>query len=458
VADLELLISRYLDGELSPAEHLRLQKILAGSPEARALLREMTALARAARRSPLLHQPPSHLESTLFARLREEGLHSPAVPKTTASPTPLRDRWFGSRTLRMAMAGVALFIGFIGDSYFVNRFPVRVSAPSVTSANAYASRIETDRGAVVAAPSLAMPSASGRRIAAPASHHDAAPIGPVHEHGAPDPQTPSISPQSAPRVSDPVAPIVPPSQEGTMARVNPRTSVDTFSIPIAPAERLASSMAMESLDAETGEPHLAASFRPGVAMIERRERAIARDVSLQLGMELKGGHQLSLIVGTSPSITETRHENTFEPLSSPAFASTPNEDVRTESEVTPHHQSIPLPEYELRLRNEAWVGVGYSYSVTPVKGMSVGIGVNAGASASAWRVGGELPVRYAVMKNIAIEGAVSVSGLNPRNHDVERFVVTDSPDHFLYRASIERPSFVSYGVQLGIRVDLAGNR
>jgi hypothetical protein len=292
---------------------------------------------------------------------------------------------------------------------------------------------------------------------APAFRRAAAPIGPVHEHGAPDPQAPRTSPQS-----DPIESNTPPTQalteQRSLALTSPQAPLDTFSIPIDPAERLASSSVMESRDAEAGEPHLAASFRPGVAMIERRERAITRDVSLQLGMELKGGHQLSLILGTAPSLTETRHENTFEPISSPAFASTPNEDVRTESEVTPHHQSIPLPEYELRLRNEAWVGVGYSYSVTPVKGMSVGIGVNAGASASAWRVGGELPVRYAVMKNIAIEGAVSVSGLNPRNHDVERFVVTDSPDHFLYRASIERPSFVSYGVQLGIRVELAGNR
>ncbi|MDB5033448.1 MAG: hypothetical protein JWQ98_689 [Chlorobi bacterium] len=445
MADLETFISRYLDGELTRAELTQFHRLIAESADARALLHEMTAVSRAARRTPLLHRPNVGTEQALFHRLRAEGFQQPPTSIASGKADAVSGR-FGWRVARVAMAMAVVMIGLIGDSSMLDRFGVPPQAGTHDMAMS-TSDITADLGPPVPAPAI-------RRSGLRASRHF-----------APTAVTAFLP---GPSISAPVIPTVPgsltvaPDPVHSFALViPPETQVDPLmsiaSIPVPP---------MISDHAERSGTRLAATVRPGLAMIDRRERAIAEEMNVQIGMELGGGHQLSLIVGTSPAITETRRENTGEPLSSPALALNPDQPTPTPGPAsTPRHfvgmsagrSNVELPvEYELRLRNEPWVGVGYNYSVSPARRLTVGIGVNAGTSSSAWRFGGELPVRYRVMSSLSIEGAVSIAQVTPHVVSLERTYQTDSPDHFVYRTSVEHPAFTSYGVQLGIRLDLNG--
>jgi len=447
VADLEYLIARYLDGELTLAERDRLRLLLAESPDARALFREMSALSQAARRTPLLHGPPAHLENALFAKLRQEGLHAPALP-TASAPVAVAPRWYGGRMLRSVMAGVAVMMAFIGDSYLCKEGAFQLGSPMVKGGSpAYA-----DRGTMAVAPFVAPPAGSPAPVRAAASvarrrfaAAQSAPAGPRQIR-----QSDTLSPLSpGTPVEDPGLPLA--SLENTPNVDTMRAPTDNIVIPVE--------QPIQPMSAETGRSsHFAASFRPGVAIIDRGERTVAREVNVQIGMETAGGHQFSVIVGSAPALTETRRANTYQSLSSSVRAVVPDEGMAPHPESGMELASVDIPAYELKLRSEPWVGVGYSYSIAPVKGMSLGVGVNAGASMSAWRLGGELPVRYAVMKDVSIEAAFSVASYTPRSHDVDQFTITDSPDRFLYAGSSERPSFFSYGVQIGVRVELPGNQ
>lgn len=73
--DIELLISQYMDGELSSEEEAELHHALALSPEARVLFREHLTLQGVARDERVLHRPSDDMRDSLFARLQsEEGM------------------------------------------------------------------------------------------------------------------------------------------------------------------------------------------------------------------------------------------------------------------------------------------------------------------------------------------------------------------------------------------------
>ena len=73
--DIELLISQYMDGELSSEEEAELHHALALSPEARVLFREHLTLQGVARDERVLHRPSDDMRDNLFARLQsEEGM------------------------------------------------------------------------------------------------------------------------------------------------------------------------------------------------------------------------------------------------------------------------------------------------------------------------------------------------------------------------------------------------
>ncbi|MEO5928454.1 MAG: hypothetical protein ABIR47_00855 [Candidatus Kapaibacterium sp.] len=439
MADLETLISRYLDGELTRAELTQLHRLLAESADARALLHELTVVSRAARRTPLLHLPNVGTEQALFHRLRAEGFQQPATSRT-ADPVSSR---FGWRVARVAMVMAVVMIGVISDSSILNRFGV-VPRPVTHDVAMKMSDLPADQGPFVSPPGI-------RRSGGHASR-------PLPSASA----TASALPDS-----DIFAPALPMVPDSVTVAPEPIRSFALVAPPESPVDHLASIASIPvppvmSDRSEGNGTRLAATVRPGLAMIDRRERAIAEEMNVQIGMELGGGHQLSLIVGTSAAITETRRENTGEPLSSSAIALNPDQPTPTPAPghfmgASTNRSNAELPvEYELRLRNEPWVGVGYNYSVSPAKRLTVGVGVNAGTSSSAWRLGGELPVRYRVMKSVSIEGAVSIAQVTPHVVSLERTYQTDSPDHFVYRTSVEHPAFTSYGVQLGIRLDLNG--
>ena len=121
MTEIERLISRHLDGELTPLEETRLRKLLVESPDARALLREMTVLARAARRTPGLHVPGAGMESRLFERLQQEGLYQekPVAMEQNVSTPDGRRKSPMLAVLRGALV-CAMLIAIIGGGYLLN--------------------------------------------------------------------------------------------------------------------------------------------------------------------------------------------------------------------------------------------------------------------------------------------------------------------------------------------------
>ena len=78
--DIELLISQYMDGELSSEEEAELHHALALSPESRSLFREHLMLQGVARDERVLHRPTEDMRGDLFARLQsDEGMNIPAA-------------------------------------------------------------------------------------------------------------------------------------------------------------------------------------------------------------------------------------------------------------------------------------------------------------------------------------------------------------------------------------------
>lgn len=132
--DIELLISQYIDGELSSDAEADLHHRLAVSPEARALFRAQLALRGVARDSRVLATPTNDLRSRLFDRLQQEGFAPEAFPSSMAGTTPAlpaiersipsprldnTDRRRRRRAVAWALAPIVLLILFIGREYFV---------------------------------------------------------------------------------------------------------------------------------------------------------------------------------------------------------------------------------------------------------------------------------------------------------------------------------------------------
>ena len=198
-----------------------------------------------------------------------------------------------------------------------------------------------------------------------------------------------------------------------------------------------------------------ASFRGGIATVDDDAGTMVRELDMKVGMQMEGGHKVSFIVGMAPSINETRRENTGVAMSSPAFSQVPDAtdgagNKRSDDEIT---------SFERTVRSEPWFGVAYNYSIPVVKSISLDPGMKAGASASTWRIGAELPVSLRMSKNMSLECAVSVAHVLPRKGgDGATMALTDTPDHFIYQESKQQTSFTTYGVQLGIRLELETGR
>lgn len=82
--DIELLISRYVDGDLSSEEESEFHHMLSVSPEARDLFREHLTLRSVARDERILQRPSEGLRGDLFARLQAEEGMSAAVAQSVA--------------------------------------------------------------------------------------------------------------------------------------------------------------------------------------------------------------------------------------------------------------------------------------------------------------------------------------------------------------------------------------
>jgi hypothetical protein len=455
VTEIERLISRYLDGELTPSEETRLRKFLVESPDARALLREMTVLSRAARRTPALHSPASGMEARLFQRLRAEGYSNEnrlKEPEMAAMAQQALPHSSMSR-FRGAVLIVAMVIAVIGGGYLLNERDVEHGPLEAKVLSPIVLPIVRDRGVRTEIPAITLdstprtlsrstPPAAARWTAArPALAPATVKMRMRETEPAPDLALgTTISPEER-SLADSTIPLV--SRENE--------------VPALPLRSLASAQAQEDQPAPDVAPlpvgsdergaMWSTSLRGGIASVGTSGKR-ASDMILRIGMEMKGGHQMSFLVGSSAILTETRHRNTGIGMSVPAPAQ-PSGGNRLSS-------YSGLPEYEEARKNEPWLGVGYNYSVKIAKGITLDPGVKAGIGNTTWRVGLELPVRCRLGSKVSMECAVLASRVLARDAGGNEFTTVNMGNNFIYKASVTQLAFNSVGLQFGIRIDLAG--
>lgn len=475
--EIERLISRHLDGELTPSEETRLRKLLVESQDARALLREMTVLARAARRTPGLHAPGAEMEARLFHRLHQEGLYH-QTPPAMRDPAMLRSPARETSVMAMVRRGAlvaAMVVAVVGGGYLLDEHqapqaPVHAEAVAPVAAPLLADRdIRSERGIRGEIPAVSIPENGGdiavrssrssrassagyalrrslsARVSPPlASAENALALASrIAEASAPD--TLSASYQFSVRerslayqISSPKSDtaVSAPSQPAALAAI-PEFPVPPDDLHLPP-----------SFQSDERGTRWSAAVRGGIAALGTSGES-AREMSVGVGMELKGGHRMALLVGSGPTLTETRYRNTGIAISAP----TPSQ-VPTSNRITTQRQGVQ--EYEKITRSETWLGVGYSYSVPLVAGLTLDPGLSAGIGSTSWRVGVELPVRYRLGGRVSMECALSANRTVARDQTADELGQVNVRNNYIYTSTIGQATFNSFGVQLGVRVDLTG--
>jgi hypothetical protein len=436
VSDLEHIVSRYLDGALSHDELRSVELLLAESAEARTILREMTAIRRAARMEPLLRTPSSRTEAQLFHRLRAEGFgngahqaNSARLAQTVIPPSQRRRKVIAGLSAVMAV----LLVAIIGSEYWPQPASQSGAGGGIAAVVSTDVPVGVDRGIFIPAP-LAM-LIHNTSVSHRTRNRTSGSVNQLMQEDVPQGGNAGLHdsmPVPVPSPSDPVASINAPSQQ---------LALDAVPVP----ERLLPPSIQHE---RSGDASLfAAAVRSGGSYLDRGNGATATEMRLRVDARLGENHRLSLLAGRSASLNETRAQGTN------IFVSRP---MRPDEDLTTRLASMkPVMPYEMAVQQEFWGGVGYSYSVqTPLKSVRVGVGASAGMGEQSWRFGVELPLSVRMSKVVSVEIAPSASRIIPRDRSVSRFTIENSPDGILYEAESERPVFTSMGVEVGIRVDI----
>jgi hypothetical protein len=492
VTDLEVRISRYLDGEASAAEAAEIRELLERSPEARALLREMVLLSRAARKLPSLDAPRRSSEARLFRQLMAEGFTAagaetaPVEPTVRVADLHAVSRWRSASRLIPVAGVMALLLLVIGSE--------RLVAPA--HGDLAVSRPPSSPGAIagVQAPVAPRPDASfssrspepgyraahsgsGARsmgasetsslLAAEQTVRTSVESAVASSHMSTDgsPASRDIAPQSSATtdISTPVRP-----QLLSLRSTLRSTSGGSESSAAGASER--TSFRVHSAS-ESGASTFAASLRPGVSYIGKGGGLMAQEMSIRFDASLGEGHRVSLIAGQAPTISEihtdrTRlpdppqlHTSALRTIDDSKSSGFTGSSATAPIELTPVVASaapVTTSSVELRMKNEVWLGVGYSYTITPLQGMRIGAGAKAGSSPSAWRVGIELPVSYQMMKGISVEAVPAATFVSPHDRSSSSYAVDGVPGGFSYQGESQRISFTSIGLEIGLCVELDG--
>jgi hypothetical protein len=434
VSDLEHIVSRYLDGALSNDELRSVELLLRESAEARTILREMTAIRRAARMEPLLRNPSPRTETQLFHRLRAEGFGSGTHPATIAHqaqrvipPSQRRRKVIAGLSAVMAM----LLVAIIGSEYWPQ--PVAENGGRIASVVGSTDlHVDADRGTFIPAPLAKL--IHNTSVSYRTRRHASGPVQQSREEQAPQGGYAALPDSATLQAPSDAAPSLFPSPSQQLA-------FDTVPVP----ERLLPTSIQHE---QSGDASLfAAAVRPGVSYIDRGNGATAPEVRLRVDARLGENHRVSLLAGRSASVNETRAQGTN------IFVSRP---MRPNEDPTARLASMkPVMPYEMAVQQEIWGGVGYTYSVqTPLKSLRVGVGASAGMGEQSWRFGVEVPFSVRMSQTVSVEIAPSASRIIPRDRSISHFTIENSPDGILYEARSERPIFTSMGVEVGIRVDI----
>lgn len=478
VSDLETRISRYLDGESSPAEQAELRELFERSPEARVLLREMTVLRRAARKLPTLDAPRRMVETRLFRQLEVEGL---APVDDDAVPAPLLERtadisamsvWRSVVRYGTAVAAVAVLVLMFGSE--------RLIAPG-SGAAGEGGNISAGRSIAALTAPLPETIASGadshlkRAVAAVHStiHRREAAIGTgggsidgvgsdvaaIASNSSTDTlHAPlAMTMQSAMQAGDPAVPSV----ENQAPVASLRRALGS-AMGVAPQRSTELSNVRIHRASQVEESSFAASIRPGVSYIGKGGGLMAQEMSIRFDASLGQNHHISLIAGRAPTVSETHTDRT--PLPQSLQASATRSDSKgsgLNSEIPPAAASLPARTPAsgsvLNVQSETWLGLGYTYTIAPVEGFHVGAGVRAGSSASAWRMGFELPVRYQMMPGVSFEAVPSATLVAPRDRSPEAYTADGTAGDYTYQGTTQQLSFTSIGLEVGLRIEFGGH-
>ncbi len=117
-----------------------------------------------------------------------------------------------------------------------------------------------------------------------------------------------------------------------------------------------------------------------------------------------------------------------------------------------------VPVNTVVVASEPWAGVSYNFALPVAGDLSLAPGLAGGLGGSTLRLGLELPLRYRMSSSMSIECAASVAHVFPRAATSTETVHADKNDVAPYVSTNHSVGFTSYGVQVGISLDLGGGR
>ncbi len=490
--NLEQLISRYLDQELTLQEEEALRHLLDSSAEARETLQQMEALRVIARRLPGLTQPSIAVENELFQKLFIE--ESEEVEETNRRPVPspllyriadIARRRVGTLvpalTLLVAV-GVSLWAFIantnsdgpqiaavtenIGTSNPIasSIAPITSSSQTVRPSEHPESLTETVNAASSATSvSIAQHSAYTNHVQ-PENFHPNSSAENIDVSSNDDTHINTATAQSnLAAVSTPQETDVrsaeaqwPPVQllesqekraeDNSTALARNKTSENETSVSeeIIFASRDSDTDAERNFYAYHQEPKnaIAASYRHGLSYIQGDSKEFsAQDFSIRVEGRFQERHRISLALGQSPLLIE----RTTTTLPTGIAADPDKQGPTIASERI---------EYSSRLIDEVWAGIGYGFAVVSSKSIRIEPGLSFGVGEESIRFGAELPIRYRLNNRFSIDLVASMSRVEP--HDISQQDVDREYDQtfFLHVDEEERAAFTSLGAHIGLSIDI----
>lgn len=454
--NLDDIISRHLDGELTPAEQAWLTAAISESPQLAAQLHDAVLTARAARSTPALHQPLPQVTSALFQRLAAEGLNQP-LP-VSASPQRRRTPYFRTAVLAGVLGLFAAIV--IGDGAFNSNFNGAFNASAINRAGrelAIAAVVppvathgqqltEWPAGLPLAGSPTEVRSGSktargGNRITL---------------------SQPAVAQQAQPQIANTIASTIDgergdsttdlPVAMPTLGAALSQQEMGPTSKPELPQHQPISQAIQES---QQGQGGISVSASSGVAYVLKGAGITRQETAIKVAIAFNNHHSISLVGGYSPGLRTVDDAlaaaAVFQPTSTTSSAD------NTESVNTGGLQRDSKAAMQRGAgSSDPWIGLGYNYGVALYRNLEVAPGVVAGAAATSWRVGAELPVRYHLAKRVSLELVAAANYVRPYPEQGRGFDFTDDANRYHYYSTPGQAAFTAVGVRLGMVVKMSG--
>lgn len=441
--NLDDIISRHLDGELTPAEQTWLIGAMSESPEVAMRVHDAVLTARAARRTPVLHQPSAKITHTLFQSLAAEGLYQEAQSSVLVVTHASRQR---RRISYLRTASLVTMIGLlaavvIGDGAFSNNPNSSWMAQPV----AIVPTLTLDQHRHRAGVAALLPQ---QRL-----QQDATPVGTVNS--------------DANSTFTALSPVV---QENQQSSADSKMDNKEQQIGSLPIPTVASVVQQEdqtpspdfqqqrvSERVQETEGTLSVSASSGIAYLLKGAGTTRQETTIKVTLAFHK-HSFSIVGGYSPKLREV--DDALAMASALQPSSTTSSTDYTESVNTgglQRESKSIVATQQIPERAEPWLGVGYNYSVALHRTVEMIPGIVAGAGTTSWRVGAELPMRYHVTKKVSLELVAAANYVRPYPQQGSGFDFTDDANRYHYYETSEQAAFTAVGARLGVVMKMSGN-